>query len=630
MCGIFGTINFSVEEQSDLIFKGLAHRGPNEQGFVSKDNINLLHTRLAIQDLNITGRQPMHYNGISIVFNGEIYNHLALRSEYDLRAPSNSDTLTLLMLYEKFGICMLQKLDGMFAFALYDSHTQELFLARDRAGKKPLYLYQQDERIGFSSELSILQQVFRLQLNLPALSAYLYLGYNYRANTPYQAVTELENGHYLKIDVQTLKAVKVKWFNIGRYYFIKNRLSYPQTLKKLDEILQLSIKRRIDSSDLDVGSFLSGGIDSGLVTAIAAKYQPALKTFTVRMQGSYDESLLAQKVAEKYQTQHTVVDISFDNLKNDIERILLNYGEPFCDSSAIPSYYVAKAAKEHVTVVLNGDGADELFGGYRRYVPFRYYDFFNSGTFIKKIAQAFTQVLPIAHEKKSHYNYIYRLLQFSGYTDALQLYNSATSDVFVGHECQFKVQPDLYQVNQDLGHISDLHLSSLNKLLFMDFQTILFNSLLPKMDIATMAHSLEGRSPFLSKELLEFAPGLADHYKIKGLSTKFILRDLAKKYLPSELIGQPKRGFEVPLKKWVGHQLREVIHDYLLSANALYPVLINKDFVTQILAKKGAISEEKRAKILFNVFALEVWYQNYRNTSSGPKNIRLHPITTEA
>ena len=164
----------------------------------------------------------------------------------------------------------------------------------------------------------------------------------------------------------------------------------------------------------------------------------------------------------------------------------------------------------------------------------------------------------------------------------------------------------------------------------MDFQTILFNSLLPKMDIATMAHSLEGRSPFLSKELLEFAPGLADHYKINGLSTKFILRDLAKKYLPPELINQPKRGFEVPLKKWVDHQLRDIIHDYLLSANALYPVLINKDFVIQILAKKAAISEEKRAKILFNVFALEVWYQNYRNTSSGTKNIRLHPITTEA
>ncbi len=620
MCGIFGAINFSVEEQSEFIFKALAHRGPNERGFFSNDNVELLHTRLAIQDLNITGRQPMHYKGLSIVFNGEIYNHLELRERYGLFAESHSDTLTLLMLYEKFGIRMLQQLDGMFAFALYDAYNQELFLARDRAGKKPLYVYQKGHHVGFSSELPVLQKIFKPQINYPAASAYLYLGYNYRQATPYQEIKEVENGNYLKINTKTLKKEKVSWFNIEIYSFRESQLSYQDNLEKLDEILQVSVKRRIDSSDLDVGSFLSGGIDSGLITAIAARHRPALKTFTVKIQGSYDESLLAQKVADRYKTQHTVVDISFDNLRNDIEQILTNYGEPFCDSSAIPSFYVAKAAKEHVTVVLNGDGADELFGGYRRYVPFRYHDFFKSGVFTRKIAQLLTMMLPIAHEKKSNFNYIYRLLKFSGYSNILQLYNSATSDIFVGFEDQFLIQPELHQINQDLKNISDLNLSPLKKLLIMDFQTILFNSLLPKMDIATMAHSLEGRSPFLSKELLEFAPGLEDNYKIRGLTTKFILRDLAKKYLPSDLVDQPKRGFEIPLKGWVNHQLKDIIHDYLLSQNVLYPSLIKKDFIHKILVKPVGISEEKRAKILYNVFALEVWYKNYQNSNANVRD----------
>ncbi|RRN77093.1 asparagine synthase, partial [Pseudoxanthomonas sp. SGD-10] len=436
-------------------------------------------------------------------------------------------------------------------------------------------------------------------------------------STPYKEVTELENGNYLKIDVRDLKKKQVKWFNIENYYLTKNELPYHRTLEKLDELLQLSVRRRLDSSDLDVGTFLSGGIDSGLVTAIAAKHQPAIKTFTVRMQGGYDESALAQQVADKFKTQHTVVDISFDNLESDIENILLNYGEPFCDNSAIPSYYVAKAAKEHVTVVLNGDGADELFGGYRRHVPFRYFDFFNTGAVTKNIAQLLTGILPVAHEKMSTYNYVYRLLKFSGYSNILQLYNSATANVFVGYENKFLVQPDTSHISEDLQYISSLKTSSLKKLLLMDFQTILFNMLLPKMDIATMAHSLEGRSPFLSKELLEFAPGLRDSCKVKGITTKFILRDLAKKYLPPDLINQPKRGFEIPLKKWIDHQLRDIIHDYLLSSDALYPQLINKIFIQNILTKKENVSDERRAKILLSVFSLEVWYKNYQNRTSA-------------
>jgi len=610
MCGIFGTLNLAVSNRASEIFSGLYHRGPNARGLSLEDNVELFHTRLSIQDLNVTGRQPMHHHGLTIVFNGEIYNHMELRKEYGIHAESNSDTKTLLMLFELMGMRMLDKLDGMFAFAIYDQFRNELFLARDRAGKKPLYLFNQGNGFAFSSELNILNQMFRPGIDYSSLSAYLYLGYHYRKATPYNSVRELENGHYLKIDTRSGKQTQIKWFDMSSCYQVKNRLSYEESIDELDRKLKLSVNRRIDSSDLEIGSFLSGGIDSGLITAMAALHKPSLKTFTVRIDGSYDESPLALQVAQKYKTQHTVVDISFSDLQNNIEQILINYGEPYCDNSAIPSYYVAKAAKKYVNVVLNGDGADELFGGYRRYVPFKYFDFLNSGNFSRISAQILSGVLPTAHEKKSSYNYIYRLLKFASYNDVLKTYSAATSDIMVGYEDQFLIDPDLDDINDDLRKINQLNLSPLKKLLLMDFQTILFSGLLPKMDIATMAHSLEGRSPFLSKELLEFAPGLSDDYKINGLNTKYILRDLSRKYLPNDLISQPKRGFEIPLKNWVDNQLKGIINDYLLSVDTIYPSIIRKNFVLDLINRRVKISDEKRAKILFDVFALEVWYKN--------------------
>lgn len=610
MCGIFGTLNYDTSRNYNDIFKGLIHRGPNEQDHLNVDNLELYHTRLAIQDLTPTGKQPMHYNGLYIIFNGEIYNHLELREKYGLTSKSNSDTKTILMLYETLGMVMLNEFDGMFAFALYDSNKNELFLARDRAGKKPLYIYTKDDKCVFSSELKTLQKVVQPEINYSSLTDYLYIGYHYRKATPYKNVSELENGYFLQINTKTLKSRSVKWFDIASYYKNSNDIFFDDAVEQLDNKLQLAVKRRIESSDLDVGSFLSGGIDSGLVTAMAAQHTSKLKTFTVRMEGAYDESELALQVAKKYDTNHTVVDLSFSNLRNDIEPLLINYGEPYCDSSAIPSYYVAKEAKKHITVVLNGDGADELLGGYRRYVPFKHIDFFKQNSLTQGFAKNLLKVLPVANEKKSRYNYIYRLVKIASYNDALKIYNSASTDIFVGFEDQFINKPELTDITSNLNDINELNLSSLNKLLLMDFQSILFSGLLPKMDIATMANSLEGRSPFLSKDILEFAPGLSDRFKVNNITTKYILRDLAKKYLPSDLINQPKRGFEIPLKNWVDTELKDIIEDYLLSHNTLYPKIIRKGFIEDLIARKIKISDERRSKILFCVFGLEVWYKN--------------------
>lgn len=612
MCGIFGTLNYYLPLDQQQIFKGLQHRGPDDQDVEIIDNLTLYHTRLSIQDLTALGKQPMEYNGLIIVFNGEIYNHMELREKYGLEASSTSDTRTILMMFELMGMKMLEEFDGMFAFALYDLRTRSLYLARDRSGKKPLFIYKKEGTYVFSSELNTLYQVAKPEIDYAALSDYLYLGYHYRKSTPYLSVTELENGHYLKIDTQSLSEEYVTWFKMADNYKTTSKLTHQESVDQLDTLLQLAVNRRIDSSALDVSSFLSSGINSGLITAIAARHSSNLKTFTFRARGSYDESVQAEKVAKRYNTNHTLLEINFSNLQNDIEKIIGNQGEPNCDSSAIPSYYVARETKKHTAVVLNGDGADELFGGYRRYVPFKHVDFFHPNNLTKVSAKILADILPIANDKQSYYTYLYRLLKFSSYTDVLKIYCSASSDLFVGFEDQFLKKPLMREISSDLISVNRLPLSSLNKILLMDFQSMLFSRLLPKTDMAAMAHSLEGRSPFLSKELMEFAPTLPDNYKINNITTKSILRDLAMKYLPEDLIYQPKRGFEVPLSKWVDADLKEVIEDYLLSPNALYPGLIKRSFIEDLIAKKVKVSDERRAKILYCVFGMEVWYKNLK------------------
>lgn len=614
MCGIFGTIHYPIEDKASVL-KALAHRGPDEQNVLEAGPVTWFHTRLSIQDLSPSGRQPMQRGGLYITFNGEIYNHRELREKYGIRDPSHSDTLTLLALYERLGMDMLDELDGMFALAIYDAARGKVYLARDRAGKKPLYLWQSGGRFAFSSELGALRQALPLELEESALSAYLYLGYHFGSATPYKHVREVEAGTWMEIDLGTGLTRSERWFDITRYYQAPATLSEEEALAGVEERLKRSVRRRIDSSDLEVGSFLSGGIDSGLVTALAAEYSPSLRTFTVKMPGAYDESALAAQVARRYDTRHTTISISFDGLRDDFARIIAGYGEPFFDSSAIPSYYVSKEAKQHITVVLNGDGADELFGGYRRYLPFRYVDFFSLPAWQRKAASRVSSLLPAAHEKRSGYNYFSRLLQFASFPELPDIYASATTDLFTGFIAELRVAPGLGALDAWLSRVKDLPVSALSKILAADFGALLPGDLLPKMDIATMAHALEGRSPFLGKELLEWAPTLPDRYKLRGKTTKYLLRTLAAKYLPPDLPGQPKRGFEIPLRQWMDTELRDLCQEYLNAPGALYPAYVEPAFVRDLLERRVSVSDEKRAKMLYALLCLEVWYRHvYRKS----------------
>ncbi len=608
MCGIAGAVNsrFSYEE----VIKTLSHRGPDEQNSYQNKNVDLFHLRLSILDI-VCGKQPMHYDDkYTIIFNGEIYNHQEIRKRFNLAGKTASDTETLLLLYDRFGTDFLDYLDGMFAFVIYDKTKNQLFIARDRAGKKPFYYFFNHQKFVFASELNCLKTMVPLEIEPANFFQYLRLGSFYRQFTPYKNVTELKAGTFILVNCHSLSIKETRWWNIHDYYQKQVYDSLEESLQKTDEFLHSAIKRRLESSDLEVGCFLSGGIDSGVITAIANEYKRNLKTFTISFDGEYNEAPLARLVAEKYQTNHTEIKISFENLQNDLEKILCNYGEPFFDSSAIPSYYVSQEAKKHVTVILNGDGADELFGGYRRYVPFAKYDFFKKNFLVKSGATFFQKTFPASNNKKSVYNYLYRLASLASNSD-LEIYLSAGVDIFEGYQQQL-INPGydyLAPVKKDFDEIANSDLSGLKKIMNLDFDTNLFDDLLVKMDISTMANSQEGRSAFLSKELLEYIPSLPDDYKIKGKTTKFMLRKLARKYLPEELINQPKRGFEIPLKQWIDNELKEPVFDYLSSTNNFYRNFVNAGFVDILLKKKTKISAEKRAKILWTLLSLEIWYK---------------------
>jgi len=592
MCGIAGSINCKVE--AEVVKRTLSHRGPDEFGKISYNNCQLFHTRLSIQDIN-NGHQPFCIGNFVIIFNGEIYNHLKLRKRCRHNFKTLCDTETLLALFIEHGDRALDDIDGMFAFAILDKEKNSLFFARDRAGKKPLYFYKKGSKFFFASELNTIKKQFDLAVDEEAIASYIRCGFFFGSHTPYKDIIEAKAGCFYELDIDSLTLKKERYFFLKEFYKKQKIVDEQDALRLIDEALHKSVKDRLLSSDLDVGAFLSGGIDSSLIVAIASRYKERLNTFTVKFKGSYDESHLAKMTAKKYSTNHHEIEISLD-LKRDIETILSSYGEPFMDSSAIPSYYVSKEAKKYTTVILNGDGADELFAGYRRYVPVA-----NGWVGIAKHLSFILPLLPKPHDKQSIYNYFYRLLSFSR-KDGLDFYLSATTDIF---EDVIKFEKNSI-IEEMESFISSVDLEPLSKMLYLDFNTLLFSDLLVKMDIATMQHSLEGRSPFLSKYILELAPRLDSSLKIKRGTTKYILRELSKKYLPEVIVSQPKRGFEVPLKKWIDDDLKEPIYD-LLSSSTYSSKFVGKDFIKRLLEKKVSVSDEKRAKMIWDLYCLEVW-----------------------
>lgn len=607
MCGIFGCLGEVSAARRATITQSLFHRGPDKQAFASVSNFTLFHSRLSIIDSE-GGNQPFVTDTVALVFNGEIYNYKELIKEYQLKVNSKSDTEVIIRLYEKLGRDSFQFLDGMFAFGLLDLKTNDFFLVRDRAGKKPLY-YTQGTHFMFSSEMKALFAAgFKTEIHTENIKMHLQKGFVAGEQTIYESIYEVLPGHFYHFSPEGNLNSKFQYWSYRAVLKNTQQVSNEQEgLSLLDSKLHAAVEKRMLASDLEVGAFLSGGIDSSLVCSHAVKINPNLRTFTVQTSGSFDESTIAAAIAKELKTNHTVLKIDASNLKNDYTKILSAYDEPIIDESIIPSYYVAQEAKKHVTVILNGDGGDEVMAGYRRHLLYKYY---HSLQMLKFPISLMQKMFPTTEDKMSWKNYIKRLHSFAT-LDESQKYFSATTDLFYDAP-GFREPVDLYW-NQIVEESSNLN-TSLDQILYLDFMGILPKILLKKIDISTMQHAIEGRSPFLDTNFIEATASIPQNLKIKGITSKYLLRKLVQQKIPGDFHKLPKRGFEISVQKLLETDLKEMANDLLYSKSPFYKELLDETYITKYyLQANSKIDEIKRYKGIFTLLNLEIWHQNFKN-----------------
>lgn len=618
MCGICGIVYQDTkrpvtEELINAMAESIRHRGPDDAGAYIDGNIGLAHRRLSIIDL-ASGHQPMFNEdrSLSIVFNGEIYNHHGLRDELEKRGhhyTTKSDTETILHAYEEYGVKCLDKLRGMFAFAIYDSSRRVLFLARDRVGKKPLYFYHDQQRFVFASEVKAILKAgpIEKQVNREMIDFYLSIGYVPGRETLFKNIAKLEPGHYLILDSNNGITIKEYW-DI-RDIQVKN-VPYQDAYARLKNKLLESIDIRL-MSEVPLGVFLSGGLDSSAIVALMSQIvsQP-IKTFSVGYQNEPQSNELdyARIVAGKFKTEHYEFFLTADDLFDSIDTFLEHSEEPIVESAGIALYKLAKLAKPKATVLLSGEGADELLAGYRIYPKMLGLDRVHGiaslipGWIISKIMA--DQAIP---EKAVKY------LDWAK-TPFSERYKS------LSYELSDTLKHRLYAVgfreslrNGFEDYFTALHKkingSNLRKMLYIDSKTWLAEDILLKADRMTMAASIELRAPFLDHELMELAFSLPDNFKLRGDQGKFILKDIMKDLLPKEIVYRKKKGFPVPLTSWFGGALQARAKNLLTSEKALKRGYFNPDYIHELFSR---ISRgEDLGKRIFSLVALELWHQKY-------------------
>ncbi len=557
----------------------LEHRGPDTQGTFIEDRIGLGHRRLSVIDISPKGNQPMKdpSGRYTLVFNGEIYNYLELRKileeRHQVQFRSESDTEVLLYAYIIYGEKCLQMLNGFFAFGIYDKSENEFFIARDRFGIKPLYYYLDEDKFLFASEMrSILAYGIQKSIHVESLVIYLQLNYIPAPLSILKGVSKLLPGHSIRI--------RNKEIRISKFYELEKEIYEPVTLNSgtikemLLEKLEESVKKRL-VSDVPLGVFLSGGIDSSIITALASRHQGNLRTFSIGYKNSkfFDEKKYAHQVAMHFKTDHTTFDITNEDLLDHLPEILDHFDEPFADSSAIPVNLLSKLTKENVTVALSGDGADEIFTGYNKHMAFVNAKESNLVNQMIKALHPFWKFLP-----KSRNNHMSnRIRQLDRYARGLKLPPderywlwASFLDEQKALSCFTKGFLEDYngQKINEIIHLMTSHLkydASINDILMADTRLVLPNDMLYKIDLMSMAHGLEVRVPFLDHNLVEFAMTIPEKFKINSHEQKIILREILKDLLPGKLHRRPKHGFEVPLLNWFRKDLKNLIKRDLLA-----------------------------------------------------------------
>src|SRR3989338_746941 len=583
MCGICGVVNFQGEPVTEALLAawagGLRHRGPDALGIARPEGwAGLGHTRLKVIDLSEMANQPMASQDgrIWIVYNGEIYNSRALRAALvgsGRSFVSQSDTEVILQAYEEWGEDCVVRLDGMFAFAIFDGRRRRIVLARDRTGKKPLFYYRDQERLVFASEIKALlvHPSVPCEFHEGILPRYLTYGYVPSPETFYKGIRSLPPASLMAVDLpEGREHQRIYWHVPLPEQPL--RVSRPEAIQGLQERLTEAVRKRL-VSDVPLGAFLSGGIDSTIVVGLMSRLtgQP-IHTFSIGFRGDprYDETPYARLVATQFQTHHTefmVEPKAFELL----ERLVYHHDQPFGDASAIPTFLLCALTKEHVTVALNGDGGDECFAGYRRFqaaaASARLPPWLSGAA-----ARLLTTLLPPTTQRHRQLGELIRFFTAAQrpWDERLARWISYFPDpvVMLRPELRAQVGDDDWLAPARRWLAQAERCSPLTQALYFNFQEYLPNDLHVKMDRCSMAHGLETRSPFLDTEVIEYAANLPDALKLRGWTTKAILKEAFADLLPPAIVRRPKQGFGVPLDAWFRTDLRDAVSELLLSPGA--------------------------------------------------------------
>lgn len=608
MCGIAGFIDKTKDAQVlEKMTCAIRHRGPDDYGVFLENGVALGHRRLSIIDLSKTGHQPMHFENLVIVFNGEIYNYkevqnLLVQKGYGFQ--SSSDTEVVMKAFHCWGLDCVHRFIGMFAFAIWNKEEHTLHVFRDRAGVKPLYYYFKDGHFAFASELKSLKPYLskeeREDIDTEALAWFLSVGYISDDHSIIRSVKKLPAAHYLKY-----KDGKIE---IQRYWDVHFRENKSLLAKKeddltdeLEDLIVSSFQYRM-VADVPVGVFLSAGIDSSLVTAVLTKHFGQLRTFTIGFnEKGFDESVDALKIAEHLHSVHTEGRLTAQKAYDILDKFYDVYDEPHGDNSCVPTAYVSElAASNGVKVVLSADGGDELFGGYVRYTEYlrRWSQLQKLPGGVKTLGEkVLTAAGSFAGELKEHrYSRFHDILSKQDFVHFYQtiIRSSAVKElkkVFPGYR-------------EPLSAIQEG--APLNQMCEWDFKHYMADDILQKVDRATMYHSIEGREPFLDHRLVEFAAQLPLKYKIRDGETKYILKKLLSRYLPKELFDLPKRGFGAPLQLWIKEHYKDKFEEVLENPHPL----LSREAISRLL-KKHKAGENNNYVLLWYLFSFQVWYNNW-------------------
>lgn len=635
MCGLTGVMRFDgrpVDRHALLRMTAtLAHRGPEGSGiYMATDGgiaVGLGHARLKIIDLSDAANQPManEDGSVWVVFNGEIYNFRQLRASLESRGArfrTASDTEVLLRLYELDGERCVQALDGMFAFAIWDARRRSLLLARDRVGKKPLFFYSTPKWFVFASEIkAILQHPEVVPLvNADTLPAFFLHGYVPTPGTLYQGIQQLPPGHLLSVGTDGRLHIEAYW-DLPVACGSSGRMpSEGEATARVRELVTEAVRRRL-ISDVPLGAFLSGGIDSSIIVGIMSQLtREPVRTFSIGFSGDphFDETSYARLVARRFGTAHTEFVVNPSSVEL-VERLVSHYDGPFADSSAIPTYLLSQLTRGHVTVALNGDGGDELFAGYLRFYAAILAERIPSP--IRRTVYRALAGMPQWGGHRSRLRYLQKFaaaaaLPFAErYTRWNSVFYEDLPRLLPGIEEDGHPGPDLALVESYLHQCR--HASALSQLLYLNMKMYLLDDLLVKMDRCSMAHALEARSPFLDRELIEYVFALPDAMKLRWGRTKVVLRRAFADLLPPEILKRSKMGFGVPLQKWFAKDLRDFLHDLLLAPDAHLRQYVNHGYVRHLYEAHMA-GRADYSNRLWTLLTFEVWLRQLKTGSRSP------------